>query len=67
MARDARDIRAGLAPIRPHMLRRPAAIISSTRVNDLQLIRDYLDRRDPKHTVHYTRIATSRFEGPWKR
>ena len=31
--------RAGLPPVNPHMLRQ---------------IQDYLGRRDPKHTVHYT-------------
>jgi type 1 fimbriae regulatory protein FimB len=25
--------------------------------------RDYLGHRDPKHTVHYTRVAAGRFEG----
>ena len=27
------------------------------------LIQDYLGHRDPKHTVHYTRTASYRFEG----
>ena len=29
-------------------------------------IQDYLGHRDPKHTVHYTRVAAVRFEGLWK-
>ena len=33
---------------------------------DLRLIQDYLGHRDPKHTVHYTRVAGSRFEGLWR-
>jgi site-specific recombinase XerD len=33
---------------------------------DLRLIQDYLGHRDPKHTVHYTRVAGVRFEGLWK-
>ena len=33
---------------------------------DLRLIQDYLGHRDPRHTVHYTRIAGSRFEGIWR-
>ena len=37
------------------------------RGHDLRLIQDYLGHRDPKHTVHYTRIAGSRFEGIWGR
>jgi hypothetical protein len=32
---------------------------------DLRLIQDYLGHRDPKHTVHDTRAAGSRFEGLW--
>ena len=31
-----------------------------------RLIQDYLGHRDPKHTVHYTRVAGVRFEGLWK-
>jgi len=27
---------------------------------------DYLGHRDPKHTVHYTRVAAGRFEGLWR-
>jgi site-specific recombinase XerD len=34
---------------------------------DLRLIQDYLGHRDPKHTVHYTRVAGSRVEGLWQR
>jgi hypothetical protein len=34
---------------------------------DLRTMQDYLGHRDPRHTVHYTRIAGSRFEGLWKR
>jgi hypothetical protein len=33
---------------------------------DLRLIRDYLGHRDPKHTVHYTRVAAGRFERLWR-
>jgi hypothetical protein len=33
---------------------------------DLRLIQDYLGHRDPKHTVRYTRVAGSRFEGLWR-
>ena len=34
---------------------------------DLRLIQDYLGHRDPKHTVHYTRVAGVRFEGMWEK
>lgn len=33
---------------------------------DLRLIQDYLGHRDPRHTVHYTRTAGTRFEGLWR-
>jgi hypothetical protein len=39
---------------------------NANRGYDLRLIQDYLGHRDPKHTVHYTRIAGSRFEGLWR-
>jgi hypothetical protein len=29
-------------------------------------MQDYLGHRDPRHTVHYTRVADRRFEGLWK-
>jgi type 1 fimbriae regulatory protein FimB len=29
------------------------------------VIQDYVGHRDPRHTVHYTRDAGSRFEGIW--
>ena len=33
---------------------------------DLRTMQDYLGHRDPRHTVHYTRVAGRRFEGLWK-
>jgi hypothetical protein len=30
---------------------------------DLRTMQDYLGHRDPRHTVHYTRVAARRFEG----
>ena len=40
---------------------------------DLRTMQDFLGHRNPKHTVHYTRVAGSRFEGcgngegsPWR-
>ena len=33
---------------------------------DLDHARLWLGHRDPKHTVHYTRVAGSRFEGLWR-
>ena len=50
----------------PHMLRHSYGFYLANRGQDLRLIQDYLGHRDPKHTVHYTRIAGSRFEGLWR-
>jgi len=58
--------RAGLPAVRPHMLRHSCGYYLAHRGYDLRLIQDYLGHRDPKHTVHYTRTAASRFEGLWR-
>jgi len=58
--------RAELAPVHPHMLRHSCGFYLANRGYDHRLIQDYLGHRDPKHTVHYTRIAGSRFEGLWR-
>ena len=42
----------------------PGALLILYKV-ELRLIQDYLGHRDPKHTVHYTRVAGVRFEGMW--
>jgi Phage integrase family len=57
--------RAGLPPVHPHMLRHSCGFSLANRGYDLRLIQDYLGHRDPKHTVHYTRVAAGRFEGLW--
>ena len=49
--------RAGLPPVHPHMLRHSCGFSLANRGYDLRLIQDYLGHRDPKHTVHYTRVA----------
>ncbi len=58
--------RAELPPVHPHMLRHSCGFYLANRGYDLRLIQDYLGHRDPKHTVHYTRTAASRFEGLWR-
>jgi type 1 fimbriae regulatory protein FimB len=58
--------RAGLPPVHPHMLRHSCGFSLANRGCDLRLIQDYLGHRDPKHTVHYTRVAAGRFEGLWR-
>ncbi len=58
--------RAGLPPVHPHMLRHSCGFALANRGYDLRLIQDYLGHRDPRHTVHYTRVAGNRFEGIWR-
>src|SRR5262249_14800951 len=57
--------RGGLPPVHPHMLRHSCGFALANRGYDLRLIQDYLGHRDPRHTIHYTRVAGSRFEGIW--
>jgi type 1 fimbriae regulatory protein FimB len=56
---------AGLPSVHPHMLRHSCGFSLANRGYDLRLIQDYLGHRDPKHTVHYTRVSAGRFEGLW--
>lgn len=58
--------RARLPPVWPHMLRHSCGYYLANHGHDLRLIQDYLGHRDPKHTVHYTRVAGSRFENLWR-
>jgi len=57
---------AGLQGIHPHMLRHSCGYYLADRGTDLRTMQDYLGHRDPRHTVHYTRVAGRRFEGLWK-
>ena len=57
--------RCQLVNVHPHTLRHSCGYYLANKGNDLRLIQDYLGHRDPKHTVHYTRIAGSRFDGLW--
>ena len=57
---------AGLQGVHPHMLRHSCGYYLADRGTDLRTIQDYLGHRDPRHTVHYTRVAGRRFEGLWK-
>jgi len=58
--------RAGMPQVHPYMLRHSCGFLLGNRGYDLRLIQDYLGHRDPKHTVHYTRVAAGRFEGLWR-
>lgn len=57
--------RAGLPEVHPRMLRHSCGSYLADQGYDLRLIQDYLGHRDPKHTVHYTRVAGSRCNGLW--
>ena len=57
--------RCKLDNVHPHTLRHSCGFYLANQGYDLRLIQDYLGHRDPKHTVHYTRVAGSRFEGLW--
>jgi site-specific recombinase XerD len=58
---------AGLRDVHPHMLRHSCGYYLANSGVDLRTMQDYLGHRDPKHTVHYTRVAGRRFEGLWKK
>jgi type 1 fimbriae regulatory protein FimB len=57
----------GLKGVHPHTLRHSCGYYLADKGTDLRTMQDYLGHRDPRHTVHYTRIAGSRFDGLWKR
>ena len=58
---------SGLKNVHPHMLRHSCGYYLANTGVDLRTMQDYLGHRDPKHTVHYTRVAGKRFEGLWKK
>ena len=58
--------KAGLANVHPHTLRHSCGYYLANNGVDLRTMQDYLGHRDPRHTVHYTRVAGRRFEGLWK-
>jgi len=61
----AAGARAQLPNLHPHMLRHSCGFYLADQDRDLRLIQDYLGHRDPKHTLHYTRVHDSRFKGLW--
>jgi site-specific recombinase XerD len=58
--------KAKLGHVHPHMLRHSCGYYLADKGTDLRTMQDYLGHRDPRHTVHYTRVAGRRFEGLWK-
>ena len=57
---------AKLTGVHPHMLRHSCGYYLADKGTDLRTMQDYLGHRDPRHTVHYTRVSGRRFEGLWK-
>lgn len=57
--------KANLENVHPHTLRHSCGFYLANKGYDLRLIQDYLGHRDPKHTAHYTRVVSSRFERLW--
>ena len=55
--------RVGLLNVHPHTLRHSCGYYLADKGTDLRTMQDYLGHRDPRHTVHYTRVAGRRFEG----
>lgn len=58
--------RAELENVHPHTLRHSCGFYLANKGYDLRLIQDYLGHRDPKHTAHYTRVVSQRFEKLWE-
>jgi len=48
------------------MLRHSCGYYHANTGADLPTMQGYLGHRDPRHTVHYTRVTGRRFEGLWK-
>jgi site-specific recombinase XerD len=60
--------RARLAfKVRPHMLRHSCGHYLANKGFDTRLIQDYLGHQNIHHTVRYTRTASKRFEGLWRK
>jgi len=59
--------RAGLADVHPHTLRHSCGYYLADNGVDMRTIQDYLGHRSPRHTMRYTRIVGSRFEGLWSK
>lgn len=58
--------KANIHNVHPHTLRHSCGFYLANKGYDLRLIQDYLGHRDPKHTAHYTRVASKRFEKLWE-
>ena len=59
--------RAGLGALRPRRIHHSRGFYLANQGYDLRLNQDYVGHRDPKRTIHYTRVAGARFEGMWEK
>lgn len=59
-------VRAGLGKVHPHMLRHTCGHVLADEGTDTRLLQDWLGHRDIRHTAHYSRTASKRFEGLWR-
>ncbi len=57
----------GMEWIHAHTLRHPTGFYLGNKGYDTRLIADYLGHKDIRHTMIYTRVASHRFEGLWRR
>jgi hypothetical protein len=53
-------------PIHFHMLRHSCGFYLASRGYDTRLIQDWLGHKNIQHTVRYTALTPSRFEGLWR-
>lgn len=57
---------AGLSfPVHAHMLRHGTGYYLANRGTDTRIIQSYLGHNNIQHTVRYTELASSRFQGLW--
>jgi len=49
-----------------HMLRHTAGYKLANDGHDTRTLQAYLGYKDIQHTVHYTELATNRFDGFWR-
>lgn len=58
---------AGLGfPVHPHQLRHGCGYYLASKGNDTRAIQDYLGHVNIHHTVKYTALSSTRFEGFWE-
>ena len=53
-------------PVHPHMLRHACGFKLANDGHDTRSVQHYLGHRNIQHTVRYTELASSRFNGFWE-